>query len=78
MHDVGSYRQGPLVPGTVFSVDPMMWVPEERLYIRIEDVGVVTADGFDNFSAFAPTEIDAIEALMREPGIVQQAPPSSR
>ncbi len=78
VHDVGSYRSGPLQPGTVFSVDPMMWVPEERLYIRIEDVGVVTEDGFDSFSGFAPTEIEDIEALMREDGIVQLQPLGSR
>ncbi len=78
VHDVGTYRSGPLEPGTVFSVDPMMWVPEERLYIRIEDVGVVTDDGFDNFSGFAPTEMDDIEALMREEGIVQLKSADSR
>lgn len=74
VHDVGSYRGEPLVAGVVFSVDPMMWVPEERLYIRIEDVGVVTEDGFDNFSGFAATEIDDLEALMREDGVLELEP----
>ncbi len=74
VHDVGTYRDGPLRPGTVFSVDPMMWVPEERLYIRIEDVGVVTEDGFDNFSGFAPTRIEDIEALIAEDGVLQLKP----
>ena len=27
VHDVGEYRGRPLVPGHVFSVDPMLWVP---------------------------------------------------
>ncbi len=75
VHDVGSYRDRPLVPGTVFSIDPMLWVPEERLYIRIEDVGVVTEQGFDNFSGFAPTTIEEIEALMAEEGVLQLTPP---
>lgn len=75
VHDVGTYRDGPLRPGTVFSIDPMMWVRDERLYIRIEDVGVVTDDGWENFSAFAPTEIDDIEALIREQGVLERVPP---
>jgi Xaa-Pro aminopeptidase len=37
VHDVGDYRSTPLKPGVVFSVDPQMWVPEERLYMRVED-----------------------------------------
>lgn len=75
VHDVGSYRGGPIEPGTVFSIDPMMWVRDERLYIRIEDVGVVTEDGWENFSAFAPVEIDAIEALIGQQGVLELVPP---
>jgi Xaa-Pro aminopeptidase len=75
VHDVGTYREGPVRPGTVFSIDPMMWVRDERLYIRIEDVGVVTEDGWENFSRFAPTGIEEIEELMRERGVLELAPP---
>jgi Xaa-Pro aminopeptidase len=77
VHDVGTYRLGPLEPGTVFSIDPMMWVRDERLYVRLEDVGVVTEDGWENFSAFAPTKIEDIEALMREEGVLEKVPPVS-
>jgi Xaa-Pro aminopeptidase len=75
VHDVGTYRGGPIEPGTIFAIDPMMWVRDERLYIRVEDVGVVTEDGWENFSAFAPTGIEEIEALMREDGVLQLVPP---
>jgi Xaa-Pro aminopeptidase len=75
VHDVGSYRGGPIEPGTVFSIDPMMWVRDERLYVRVEDVGVVTEEGWENFSAFAPTGIEEIEALMREKGVLELVPP---
>ncbi|MBX9928140.1 MAG: aminopeptidase P N-terminal domain-containing protein, partial [Gemmatimonadaceae bacterium] len=44
VHDVGRIRGIPLQPGMVFTIDPMIWIPEERLYIRIEDVALVTAD----------------------------------
>jgi Xaa-Pro aminopeptidase len=66
VHDVGPYRHKPLEPGVVLSVDAMMWVPEEQLYIRCEDTVVITADGIENFTAAAPLDPDAIEAVMRE------------
>ncbi|MBL0161237.1 MAG: aminopeptidase P N-terminal domain-containing protein [Bryobacterales bacterium] len=66
VHDVGDYRRAPLVAGQVFAVDPMMWVPEERMYVRMEDVVVVTADGVENFTDFMPSKPEEIEKLMRE------------
>jgi Xaa-Pro aminopeptidase len=76
VHDVGEYRSRPLEPGVVFSIDPMLWVPEERLYVRVEDVGVVTETGWENFSGFAPVEIEEIEALIREEGVLEKVPPA--
>ena len=75
VHDVGNYRSKPLEPGLVFSVDPMLWVHEERLYVRMEDTVVVTDDGVENFTDFVPDTIEEIEALMKEEGIVQKRPP---
>ena len=75
VHDVGNYRTRPLEPGLVFSVDPMLWVHEERLYIRMEDTVVVTEDGVENFTDFMPDTIEEIEALMKEDGIVQKRAP---
>ena len=74
VHDVGNYRSRPLEPGVVFALDPMMWVHEEKLYIRIEDVVVVTDDGVENFTDFVPRKIEAIEALLREQGVLQKVP----
>jgi Xaa-Pro aminopeptidase len=74
VHDVGSYRRGVLKPGHVFSVDPQLWVPEEGLYLRYEDVGVVTETGFENFTDFLPSELDDIEALVGKGGVVQAFP----
>jgi Xaa-Pro aminopeptidase len=74
VHDVGSYRDGPLQPGQVFSIDPQMWVPEENLYLRYEDTVVVTETGVENFTAFLPSKLDDMEALVREQGIVQKVP----
>lgn len=71
VHDVGTYRPGPLRPGQVFSIDPMLWVPEERLYVRVEDVVVVTETGVENFTDFVPVAPAAIEAIVAEPGLLQ-------
>ena len=74
MHDVGSYGKAPLRPGQVFAFDPQLWVPEETLYIRYEDTVAVTETGVENFTAFLPTELDAIEAVVRQKGVLQAAP----
>jgi Xaa-Pro aminopeptidase len=73
VHDVGSYRDG-FVPGHVLSIDPQLRVPEEQLYLRYEDTIVVTETGIENFTHFLPMELDAMEALVREKGIVQIKP----
>ena len=78
VHDDGAYRGGPLKVGHVFAVDPQLWVDEENLYLRYEDTIVVTADGMENFTAFLPSELDDMEALVREKGVVQQVPPDDR
>jgi Xaa-Pro aminopeptidase len=73
VHDVGDYRHEALAPGLVFAVDPMMWVPEERLYVRVEDTVVVTDDGIENLTGFVPRTLDEVERVMREPGLLQRS-----
>jgi Xaa-Pro aminopeptidase len=75
VHDDGRYNTGPLKVGDVFSVDPQLWVPEERLYIRYEDVIVVTPDGYENFTEFLPTELNELERLVGQGGIALQLQP---
>ena len=75
VHDVGDYKSEPLKPGVVFSVDPQMWIPEEKRYIRIEDTVVVTQTGVENFMVFVPSELDDIEKLLKEKGVLQLKKP---
>lgn len=70
VHDVGDYRRVPLVEGVVFSVDPMIWIPEELRYIRCEDTVVVTSEGCENLTVAAPLDCDEIESAMAEDGIL--------
>ena len=68
VHDVG----GPtptLEPGMIFTIEPAMQIPEEHLGIRLEDMILITDSGYENLSAFVPVEVDAIERIMREPGL---------
>jgi len=74
VHDVGEHRGKPLEVGMVFSIDPMIWVHEEKQYVRMEDVVVVTEDGVENLSANLPIEMDDLENLWQEEGIVQKRP----
>ena len=78
VHDVGGYRSGPLKPGQVFSVDPQLRVREENIYLRFEDTVVVTDTGVENFTDFLPMELDDMEKLVQEKGIVQKVPPVKR
>lgn len=71
VHDVGRVRGVPLKPGMVFTIDPMIWLPDERLYIRIEDVALVTQDGVENLSGFVPSRIADVQRTIAESGLVQ-------
>jgi Xaa-Pro aminopeptidase len=75
VHDDGDYSRGTLEPGHVFSIDPQLRVPDEKLYLRYEDVIVITERGHENFTDFLPSELDDIERLVGRNGILQTFPP---
>jgi Xaa-Pro aminopeptidase len=79
VHDVGG-RPNPLRPGQVFSIDPQLRIRDENgrtlLYIRYEDLGVVTETGFENFMDFMPTTLEEIEQTVRMKGVIQDYPPT--
>tara|TARA_Y100000385_G_scaffold287887_1_gene353167 strand:+ start:528 stop:1982 length:1455 start_codon:yes stop_codon:yes gene_type:complete len=74
VHDVGNYKATPLTEGEVFAVDPMIWIPEEKLYVRVEDVVVVTKEGVENFTDWLPVNAEEIEATMQETSILMTRP----
>lgn len=72
VHDVPGPPHDTLRPGMVFTIEPALTIPEDRIYIRLEDMLVITDTGYENLSSFAPIEIDAIEKLMAEPGMFKK------
>jgi Xaa-Pro aminopeptidase len=72
-HDVGD-DTGPLRAGMVFTIEPALRVPEERIYIRLEDLIVIRADKAEVVSAWLPADIADIEKVMGEAGILQRYP----
>lgn len=56
----------PLEPGMVFTIEPKIYVPELGIAIMIEDMILVTEDGYENLSASAPRTVEQIEAVMAE------------
>ena len=73
VHDVGR-SDGVLAPGMVFTIEPQFRIPEEQIYIRLEDMILITADGAENMSDFVPMDIAGIEALIAEEGLLQRYP----
>ena len=74
-HDFGN-GSGLMRPGMVFTIEPELVVPSEQIYIRLEDVILITETGYENLSGFLPMEADAIEKLMAESGRFEDQPPA--
>lgn len=63
VHDAGDYRT-PLLPGMVLTIEPGIYIPSERIGIRIEDDVLVTAAEPEVLSAAAPRSAAEIERAM--------------
>ena len=61
--DSRDYAQ-PLAVGMVFTVEPKLYIPAKGIAIMIEDMILVTQDGYENLSAGAPREVGEIEMIM--------------
>lgn len=65
VHDVTAPYET-LEPGMMFTIEPALTIPDERIYIRLEDAILITDTGYENMSGFVPSGVEAIERLMRE------------
>jgi len=64
VHDAGDYNV-PLGPGAVFTIEPGIYIPEEKLGVRIEDILYVDPDGkLINLTTNLPHTADDVEHTM--------------
>ncbi len=64
VHDTGDYDV-PLGPGAVFTLEPGIYIPEEKLGVRIEDILYVDQDGkLINLTGNLPHTADDVERAM--------------
>lgn len=72
----GAYAglDNPVREGTMFTIEPGIYIPEKSLGVRIEDSVLVTADGCEVLTRQAPKEIVDVEKLMKEkPVLIKEA-----
>lgn len=51
----------PLAPGAVVTVEPGLYIPEEKLGVRVEDMILITRDGAELLTAALPSSVEALE-----------------
>jgi Xaa-Pro aminopeptidase len=65
VHDVGDYKE-PLKIGDVITIEPGIYIPQERIGIRIEDNYWIVKDGVVCLSEELPKSAYEIERMVRE------------
>jgi Xaa-Pro aminopeptidase len=64
VHDPGDYTV-PLGPGAVFTIEPGIYIPEEKIGVRIEDDYLVDQDGkLIKLSGALPSKAEDVEKAM--------------
>jgi Xaa-Pro aminopeptidase len=64
VHDLGT-RTAPLQPGMVLTVEPGIYIEQEKMGIRIENNVVITEDGNEDLMKNIPITVEEIETLMQ-------------
>jgi len=63
VHDVGT---GPVDKGDVFTIEPGIYIPEEKLGVRLEDILMLDENGkLVNFTVNLPHTAEEVESAMR-------------
>ncbi len=65
VHDLGT-RTEPIQPGMVFTVEPGIYIEEEKMGIRIENNFWITEDGNIDLMSTIPITVEEIEGFMRK------------
>lgn len=65
VHDAGESDR-PLEPGMVITIEPGIYIPEEKLGVRIEDNFLITNTGYKFLSEHLPRSVEEIEKVIAE------------
>ena len=65
VHDVGDASE-PFKAGDIITIEPGLYIPEERFGVRIEDNYWITAEGAGRLSEDLPRDSYEIEQMMLE------------
>ena len=65
VHDPFDYNQ-PLQPGMVVTLEPGIYLPDEKIGVRIEDLILITKDGCELLTRRLPRTVEEIEQQMSQ------------
>jgi len=65
VHDPFDYNQ-PLQPGMVVTIEPGIYLPDEKIGVRIEDLILITKDGYELLTRRLPRTVEDIEQQMSQ------------
>ena len=63
VHDPADYNQ-PLQAGMIITIEPGIYIPEERIGVRIEDMILITESGYELLTHKLPRDPDEIQRAM--------------
>ncbi|PYU29118.1 MAG: peptidase M24 [Acidobacteria bacterium] len=77
VHDAGDANR-PLEPGMLVTAEPGIYIPEEKIGVRIEDDVLITPTGYKLLTARLPRSVDEIEKIMSAAKVARDERSSER
>jgi len=67
----GPENDEPLQPGMVFAIEPILYSAQQNFVVFLEDVILVTDNGYDVLSRGMPYTVQEVENVMRQTSIIE-------